>query len=628
MGLALAAFSLSRWDLTQGLERRLFDVRFKARGTRSTETTPFQIVAVDDQTFRVLNTKWPFRGALYAQMIRNLNRAGARLIVFDIELSEPHPLFPDEDSLLAATISEAGNVILPGKVGYLYDRNLAKPYTALIPPMPVLAATGVPWGIINEITDPDDFSRRYLLHLPVRGRLKASLGLEVLRAMRQLPDTVQIQIQDGVCRLGNIAIPLIDQHSFLINYFGPQGTFPAISFSSIVDDSTLNLGVMDSNYMERFFAGESSTNAELKNPFFGKVILIGATSEELHDTKNTPFYSYKSSTRKTAGVEVHAQALQTVLDRAFIKRVTWPIVLGLNILLAILVFRLVGSFRLVRGLLLSMAVAVGMAIAAFVVFAVWNLWLDLVSLIFTTGLVYVGTSFYHYFLERREKLSIQEMFRHYVPDQVVKELISNPELLKLGGERRILSVLFADINGFTALSENIPPEQLVIFLNEYLTAMTEIIWAEGGIIDKYEGDLIMAEFGAPMWYPDHAARACRAALRMQARLKELRQHWEREHKPLLFTRIGINTGEVIVGNMGSRSVFDYTVVGDAVNLCARLEEANKSYGTSILISEATKSDLPTDFQLKPLGTLQVRGRSEPVQVFELTGEAGLSKPKT
>lgn len=277
-------------------------------------------------------------------------------------------------------------------------------------------------------------------------------------------------------------------------------------------------------------------------------------------------------------------------------------------------------FRLPHELLSGLAVIAGIVAVTSAVFSSLHLRFDLLSLICTAILACLSVFLYHYLRERRVRLSIQEMFAHYVPDQVVRELIASPERLKLGGQRCRLTVLFADLEGFTSISEKLSAEQVVMHLNEYLTAMTEIILSCGGIIDKYEGDLIMAEFGAPVSCPDHAAQACRAALRMQAGLEALRSKWKAEGKPLLHARIGVSTGEVIVGNMGSRHVFDYTAVGDAVNLCARLEEANKRFGTNILISVATQCELPATFVTRSLGEVHIRGRSEPAAIFELIGE--------
>jgi len=617
--LALIAFSLSRLNTARVAECRLLDARFKIRGPLPVTETPFQIVAIDDQTFQSLQCKWPFAGSMYAHLIKNLNRAGAKLIVFDVEFTEPNTLYPGEDSLFAAAVREAGNVILAGKIAYTFSNLLEEPYAAAVPPIPVLEQTGAPWGIVNEITDPDDFTRRYLLYLPLGEQLKLSLGLEVLRAMRQIPDTAKIHHLDKICRFGDLEIPLYDEQSFLINYYGPAGSFPAISFSSVLDDSAFDLGPeYDSNYMERFLMRSRSVQTtRIANPFQGKIVLIGVSAEELHDNKNTPFYDYEGTPRKTPGVEVHANALQTILDGSFIQRVSPQVVLLYCILLAYAIFLLVGFRKPLLGLFLSVMFSIAVLTVALGAFSQWNLWIDLVAPLGTIALAYLGATLYHYLQERREKTRIREMFSHYVPDQVVSELIRNPQLLKLGGERRRLTILFADIESFTTVSEKMAPESLVDLLNEYMTAMTSVILAEGGIIDKYEGDLIMAEFGAPVRFEDHALRACRSALKMQETLDELRSKWIVEGKPPLYSRIGVNTGDVIVGNMGSRDLFDYTVLGDAVNLSSRLENANKIYKTNILISQSTRDELPDEYVTRALGDLRVRGRAETVRLHEL-----------
>jgi adenylate cyclase len=235
---------------------------------------------------------------------------------------------------------------------------------------------------------------------------------------------------------------------------------------------------------------------------------------------------------------------------------------------------------------------------------------------FPTNLVY------HIILTQREKAMIRGMFAQYVPKQVTDALIANPDLAKLGGEIRRMSVLFTDLWGFTTISEGMTPEELVHVLNEYLTAMTNVILEQSGIIDKYEGDLIMAEFGAPVWFEDHAVRACRAALNMQKKLTLMREKWKAEGRHELRSRIGVNTGEMLVGNMGSEQVFDYTVMGDSVNLASRLEGANKNYGTSIMIGRGTWDDVHDKFVTRPLDLLRVKGKKKPVEVFELIAEPG------
>jgi adenylate cyclase len=232
-------------------------------------------------------------------------------------------------------------------------------------------------------------------------------------------------------------------------------------------------------------------------------------------------------------------------------------------------------------------------------------------------LSFVGHNLYHYILTQHERRMIQGAFSHYVPAKVVSEILENPDKLQLGGEERVVSVMFSDVAGFTSISERLTPAELVNLLNEYLTEMTEIVLAHDGIIDKYEGDAIMAEFGVPVHFDNHAFMACSAALQMQKKLAYLRQKWQKEGKPLLKARIGINTGEVIVGNMGSKNVFDYTVMGDHVNLGSRLEGANKFYGTYIMISEFTYDEIKDDFYTRELDLIRVKGKEQPIKVFEL-----------
>lgn len=617
---SLLAFGVSRMNFFEELERRTLDSRFKIRGPREIRQTPFQLVVIDDQTLSVLDQKFPYSGALYARLIRNLNRAGAKWIAFDISFSESNTRDPEGDSIFADAIREAGNVILCGKIAYTDYRGLAQPHAVPVPPHPVLAATGAPWGLINELTDTDDFTRRYLLYLPSNGDLKKSFGLEVLQNYFGIPSSAKIAIAENRLRLGDCEIPLFDRYSFLINYYGPAGTFPAISFSAAVDDSTFALrDDLDSDYMENFYRADGlSGKSAIRNPFAGKVVLVGVSAEELHDNTNTPFYDFSSTPRKTAGVEMHAHALQTILDRSFIRRSSALGVLALNLLVALMIFALVNFLKPLKSFIAGVLLFTAVCIVAVLLFAHANFWLDVIAPLMTLLFAYFSTSLYQYLRERREKTAIRTMFSHYVPDRIVEELIRNPALLKLGGEYRRITILFADINEFTALSEKVAPENLVLHLNEFMTAMTEIILRYGGIIDKYEGDLILAEFGVPVSVEDHCVQACRAALEMQQRLKEMRAEWIMQSKPPFTLRIGINTGEVIVGNMGSKYVFDYTVLGDPVNLCSRLEHANKVYGTEIIISEEVRRTLPETFVTRILDDLRVRGRSEAVRIFELT----------
>ncbi len=607
--VTLAALLITNFSAVEVLQLKTLDALFRLRGARPVDDSPYRIVAVDDQTFRSLQRKWPFDGDLYARLTRNLDRAGARLIVFDIEFSEPNDRSPEADSAFAEAIHRAGNVLLCGKISYSYATRLDEPYTVIVPPQPRLLRTGAPWGLVNEITDPDNLNRRALLYLPYGDGVKPSLIAEVLRLQQNLPPSDGIIAERDRVRIGRFSIPLSDANTFLINYFGPAGTFPAVSFSSVLDDADFDLGKrFDTDFMERVLSGE------INNPFRDKIVLVGASAAELHDLKHTPFDSSPDGGSLMSGVEMYAHALQTCWDEAFIFRVPAVMIWGICFALACLTFLALGVMKPLKGTALVLLSIPAAGLVSLWLFKGYGIWFDPVAPAITAILAVPLASLYYYVGERREKLFIHRLFHRYLPDDLMRELMANRSLLRLGGERRRLTILFGDIENFTALSEKMVPEEMVNLLNEVMSALTAVIRSEKGMVDKYEGDLVMAEFGAPVSYPDHAARACRAALKMQETFAELQS---RGIIPTLRLRIGVNTGDVIVGNMGSRELFDYTVLGDEVNLCARLERLNKVYRTRILITQATREALPDGFVTRKIGDLQVPGKSKSVCVFEL-----------
>jgi adenylate cyclase len=230
------------------------------------------------------------------------------------------------------------------------------------------------------------------------------------------------------------------------------------------------------------------------------------------------------------------------------------------------------------------------------------------------------TSF-NLFNETRQKKFIKGVFSQFLSPKVVKQLVDNPDLLKLGGNQNRLTAFFSDVAGFSGISEKLTPQQLVTLLNEYLTAMTDIILKHEGTIDKYEGDAIIAFWGAPINHPEHALQACRAAIEMQEKLVVMREKWKSQGGDELYVRMGINTGVVVVGNMGSTTRMDYTVMGDTVNLASRLEGVNKVYGTEITISNFTYEDVRDEFAVRELDLIRVVGKTEPVSIYELIGES-------
>lgn len=237
---------------------------------------------------------------------------------------------------------------------------------------------------------------------------------------------------------------------------------------------------------------------------------------------------------------------------------------------------------------------------------------------------FLGEAYRNLVVERKSRY-LSKAFSAYVSSELVSEIIKDPGGLRLGGEKKAITVLFSHIRGFTGLSERLQPEELVSLLNEYLSPMTSIVLAEGGMLDKYIGDAMMAVFNAPLELPGHPGRACAAALKMTDRLKELNRKWEGSRHGRLSMGVGINTGEAIVGNMGAELRFDYTAIGETVNLASRLEGMNKLYGTAVIVSESTREACGDSFEFRELDLVRVKGKEKPVAIYELAGWKGQGK---
>jgi adenylate cyclase len=246
-----------------------------------------------------------------------------------------------------------------------------------------------------------------------------------------------------------------------------------------------------------------------------------------------------------------------------------------------------------------------------------GIWMPLASPVAGIALTFVGQLGWQYFVEGREKRQVQRLFSRYVPKDVYEQLLADPERAALGGKRRTMTVLFSDVRGFTAMSEKATPEEVVGQLNEYFSRMVDVLFAHHGTLDKFVGDMVMGLFGAPLDDPDHAEHAVQTALAMSRALDELNQEWAAAGRPVLDIGIGISTGDMVAGNIGSSAIMSYTVIGDTVNLGARLESLNKDYGTRVIISEATRESLKGRYDIRPLGEVVVKGKSRPVAIYEV-----------
>ena len=617
--VVLLSLIFSRMKTALDLENDLLDYRFTVRGPLDISESPIVILAIDDQSDESTPHRWPWPREYFAHVIENLNEAGVKVIGIDVIFQQADINGPESDDRFAEVLRKYDNVVISGKIeaprGRVDIVTLVEPYEKF----------KSAWGLVSFDLDADGFYRRYLVGQTFNDSMYSSLAAEILKIYNDLdPTTPVIDFPDHFI-LGDKTIPKYNSYSTLINYAGPTRTFQLYSFDSVLDDVDFDL--LDEFDLDSF---DDPGEIELEIPpgllYSGvlkdKIVLIGYTMQELHDEFPTPFLETRDTEDRlvqalTNGVEIHANALNMILTDNYLYPVPYLWQIVILVLLAIVIYLITRYLSTIFGTTITIVIAIIYFITSFWIFGKWNTILEINPALLVILFSFVGHNIYHYVLTQNERRMIQGAFSHYVPEKVVKQILENPDSLQLGGEERVVTVMFTDVAGFTSISEKLTPAELVHLLNEYLTEMTEIVLAHDGIIDKYEGDAIMAEFGVPVHYDNHAYMACSAALQMQKKLRYLRQKWEKENKPTLRARIGINTGEVIVGNMGSRTVFDYTVMGDHVNLGSRLEGANKFYGTYIMISEYTYEIVKEDFYARELDLIRVKGKEQPIKVFEL-----------
>jgi len=499
-----------------------------------------------------------------------------------------YPPSPPPEVLDKAKFS-AVRIIQNPPVGYLNDA------VGMEANIPIIEQVAPYMGSFNVFADPDGTVRWMPLVIRYENRLFPSLALETLKAgFPENPVIVSMDHQ-GIQRInfGAVSIPTNNRGDILVNHYGSGYLFPHFSAVQIMRH-------------------EAPADC-LKD----RIIIIGITTEGLHDMRPTPFFP------SFPGVELHCAVIENILNQQFLNRSDriaplFDIVAIISVSVIFLLFSFVWQGILPMTVVMTILTGsyIGITHLAFLSFGTW---LNHVYPVCNLLLCYTGISARRFLREEREKHTIRQTFGLYVHRSVVEEMLEHPERLRLGGEKKELSVLFSDIRGFTSLSEKIPPEELVSQLNEYLTRMTYMVFEQHGTLDKYIGDAIMAIFGAPLVQEDHALRACCTALDMIKTLDDLQNSWRKQGKPILNIGIGINSGWMIVGNMGSERRFDYTVLGDNVNLASRLEGLTKMYGVSIIVSGTTWELVKHQLVGRELDVVRVKGKQNPVPIYQIMG---------
>jgi adenylate cyclase len=627
IGAAAAVLAAALWLLgaLDVFEVKTWDIRARSLARPGTGKVVEILINQKDLNWAkdVNGWPWPWPRTVYAAVASFCKRGGAAALVFDMIYTEPSAYGVDDDATLRQGLADNGRVVGILNLGDNADQGSATTWPADAP-IPGLTIAGLeqwraavrPKGLdfgfaqfpITDLTrgvamlaNPkllsdavDGTYRREPLFNVFDGTVVPSEALAALIVGRGAEAT-GLRIEPGLLHVGGLAVP-IDSEGRAILRYGPASSIPAYSAAAVIQSEI------------QLMSGEQPSMDP--SVLRGAYVFFGVAAAGMYDLKPTPISGL------TPGAWVHATMLDNLLSGGFMRGVptlaAFLLLLALCLGAGIAVSSVSGAGRsaIVYAVLLPLAPGLG--------FLAYGLgwWLHMVVLELGVLLSLVGSSFASYATEGQQKRYLKSAFRQYLSPTVIEELIAHPERLALGGERRELTIFFSDVQGFTTISEALTPEALTAFLNEYLSAMTDIIQEEGGTIDKYEGDAIIAFWNAPVAHEDHAVRGVRAALRCQARLAQMRPAFrERIHRDM-FMRVGMNTGPAVVGNMGSKTRFDYTMLGDQVNLAARLEGINKQYGTYTMVSAAVVQKIAGAFPARELSRVAVVGRKEPVVVFE------------
>jgi adenylate cyclase len=574
--LAVAVFALfallSLTEAWEQLERRGFDT-LSVASAPNRSTLPITIVGIDEPSLAQVGKQWPWPRSLYAKVVDEVARSGALVIVLDILFSEPST--PAEDQAFADAIRRAGNVVLASNMDFQETAH-ARIWTRM-DPIDVLKSAGAINGfarvepdrdtVLRELPEGDDI----LWRQAIRAANKRNPGM--------LPEPP----------------PAAD---LLVRFAGRDHTFPYVSFYQALE------------------AGTSLPPDAFKD----QIVLVGRDLKASvdarmgsADTFPTPF---TSTTRAlTPGVELHANFLETAIMGNALRRAPPAWVLGLLGAVVALSALLLSRWRPILGALVVTAIAAAVATLDWFLFTQYNVWLPVLAAILACATLYVAFGGVAFLAERKRKAEFRQAFSLYVTPEVVDYVMANPDRLKLGGERRRVTMLFTDLKGFTTLSEQLQAEEVAQILNLHFTGATAVVKRNHGTVNRFIGDAVMAMFGAPVEDPEQAAHALRAACEMQEDIAQLREKLRAQGLPEISMRIGVHSCTAVIGNLGSADRFDYTAIGDGVNLAARLEGVNKLYGTGILVSGETAQLAGGAVKLRPVDRVIVKGKTEPVEIL-------------
>lgn len=629
------------------LEAKIYDLFMQQRGHIAL-TNKVSIVAIDEETMNTLNMQWPLPRSLYIQAIENIKKAGGEVIVFDIQFPETAQLslIGEENKQLVeevnqrleqydrelGLISNKNNVIHACKIEREVNRNfLLLPNQRIMEAIPKL-------GLVSNFTDKDNSLRKYQIMDGLNNKDYFSLSLKAFALYKNSQIVVNKDKKFILC--ADQKLPYFLNYLMHINYRDVAGSFagdksinsvsPYFSFIDLID---LNSGLsseeidffsdieIDEELRVKFESFGISTDEVTKTNlekmiekqvFKDKIVLLGSVLKEHHDSFHTPF-------GVMPGVEVHANFLDSLIADDLLVHINQYLFLVMIFVLILIFSYLCQRYSAYKTLGLLLLILVMHYVIALIALKYFNLIIPKLEITISLILIYLYNLVVKYLEEAKAKREIKSAFQHYMAPELVEELISDPKQLQYGGATKEISVLFSDIRSFTTFTESHPMEETVAMLREYLTEMTKIVIDNKGIIDKFVGDEIMALFGTPIKDENHAYNACKTAMVMRERLNQMQAKWKSEGKDIIEIGIGVNSGLAVVGNLGSEQVFDYTAIGDNINLGARLEASNKKYPSEnkIIISEFTLNYIKDRAEVAFICNENVKGKNVGVDIYHL-----------
>jgi adenylate cyclase len=588
-------------NITTPLERMEYaarDLLMRMRGPEK-PATDIVIVAIDDLSFNYTGYQWPWPRSYLGEIVDQINAGGAKVVGVDIILFAPDRE-PSNDDVFAAALAESN---LSASVVQITDNSVdGVKYFSFSQPISQYRVAFDGLGVTGVNQDEDAIVRRIQAFATYQDQVYYNWAFEIAGLYLGIePKITPVTPTQAILEFNGQTIPLPRGNQMLVNFAGPAKTYTTYPAASVALGDIL----------------EQNPDA-----FRDKIVLIGATTITLHDVYPTPF----SSQTPMPGVEIVANAINTIITGTYIRE-SPPWMAFLIVIAAALIAALISSSKHpTRTVVLMVSIMAAYSIAAAVIFFRERYVLPLIAPLFMLFLGVVLPTLEQAVSQELEKRRVHTLFSRFISPEMVDQMMSTQDLNSLN-KRSDVTIIFSDIRGFTNMSEKLTPEEVVAVLNPYLEAMTQVIYEHGGTVDKYEGDAIIAFFGEPVPYKDHAVRALRASLDMRKALEKLRKQWEKEGRSnhQIEMGVGVNSGEVFVGLLGSAQRINYTVIGDNANLASRLQDLTKTYAWPVLISESTWQQVKDEFDAELADAVVVKGKTQPVNVYKVIGRKGAPK---